>query len=162
MRVVSSVVLALSVVALSGSCKDAEKVQPTVVSPAPAPPPPTPPVKDAVIGIYRSFAADVAGYERAPVLSRFYMSDNARIDADCAAGKPHPRCNGDRFACLMRLPHMKGTVQDATITGEQPGVSASVRVTLAFGKDLVKPDVDVVWEDGAWKVDQVRCEPPAE
>jgi hypothetical protein len=36
-------------------------------------------------------------------------------------------------------------------------------VTLAFGKVTVKPEIDVVFEDGAWKVDQVRCEaPPAE
>lgn len=160
-----SVVVVVPVVfaALVGAACSEEKPQPTVVSPAQPPPPPTPPVKDAVVGIYRAFAADPAGYDRTPVLSRFYMTDNARIDADCAAGKVHPRCVGDRFACLPREVKGKGTVQDAAVTGELPGRSASVRVTLAFGKVIVKPDVDVVFEDGSWKIDQVRCEaPPAE
>lgn len=162
MRAAPLIVLALSVAGVCGGCTAEEKIQPTVVSPAQPPPPQTPPVKDAVIGIYRGFAGDPAGFERGPVLSRFYMSDNARIDADCAAGKPHPRCNGDRFACLPTTVKGKGTVQDAVVTGEQPGVSASVRVTMLFGKATVKADVDVVFEDGAWKVDQVRCEAPAE
>ncbi len=73
-----------------------------------------------------------------------------------------PRCNGDRFACLPTSVRGKGTVHDAVVTGEQPGVSASVRVTMLFGKATVMADVDVVFEDGAWKVDQVRCEAPAE
>jgi hypothetical protein len=162
MRLSVVVVVPVVVAALTGAACSEEKPQPTVVSPAQPPPPPTPPVKDAVVGIYRAFAADPAGYDRTPVLSRFYMTDNARIDADCAAGKAHPRCVGDRFACLPREATGKGTVQDAVVTGESPGRSASVRVTLAFDKVVVKPDVDVVFEDGAWKVDQVRCDVPTE
>jgi hypothetical protein len=58
--------------------------------PPPEPPPPAPvapPVKDAVVAIYTAFAKNPAGFDRGSVLSRFYMSDNAAIDADCAAGK---------------------------------------------------------------------------
>lgn len=146
-------VVGLSIVACSGP-------------PPPAPPPPAPvapPVKDAVVAIYTAFAKNPAGFDRGSVLSRFYMSDNAAIDADCAAGKDHPRCHGDRFACLPALVKGAGVVQDAVVKGEQPGVSASVKVTLAFGATVVSADVDVAFEDGAWKVDQVRCElPPAE
>lgn len=162
MRSVVALHALLAVIAIvAAACTDDATPQPTVVSPAQPPPPPTPPVKDAVVDIYRAFAADPAGYDRTPVLSRFYMTDNARIDADCAAGKAHPRCVGDRFACLLRGATRKGTLQDAVVTGELPGRSASVRVALAFGTEVVKPEVDVVFEDGAWKVDQVRCEMPA-
>ena len=130
--------------------------------PAPPPPPPPPPVTDAVAAIYTAFAKSPASYDRAPVLSRFYMSDNARIDADCAAGKDHPRCNGDRFACLPTSATGVGVVQSAVKDGEQLGVSATVKVTLAFGKTVVHPDVDLVFEDGQWKIDQVRCDAPTE
>jgi hypothetical protein len=119
-------------------------------------------VAESVAAIYTAFAKAPASYDRAPVLSRFYMSDNARIDADCAAGKDHPRCNGDRFACLPTSAKGAGVVQSAVKNGEQPGVSATVKVTLAFGKTVVHPDVDVVFEDGQWKIDQVRCDAPTE
>lgn len=159
-RLFAVVVLLAVAVAVASACRE-EKPGPTVVSPA-QPPPSAPPVKDAVAGIYRAFAADPAGYDRTPVLSAFYKTDNARVDADCAAGKAHPRCVGDRFACLPADVRGTGTLREAVVLGEMPGRSASARVTLAFGQIVVSPIVDVTFEDNAWKVDQVRCEAPTE
>jgi hypothetical protein len=153
----SAVVVVSVLFAVFGLACSEERAGPTVVSPA-APTPSAPPVKDAVVAIYSAFAASPTGYDRTPVLSAFYKSDNARIDADCAAGKAHPRCVGDRFACLPAGVKGKGTVKEAVVVGEMPGRSASVRVTLVFGKTEVSPMVDVTFEDGAWKVDQVRCD----
>ncbi len=133
--------------------------------PKPTPPSTTttlqaPPVKDAVMAIYGAFAKDPDGYDRADVISRFYIESNQALDAECRAGKEDPRCRGDRFACLPTVENKRGVLVDATVAGELPNKSATVKVTLRFGKRDVKADVDVVYEEGAWKVDQVRCELP--
>ena len=54
--------------------------------PTPKPATPTttlqaPPVKDAVMAIYGAFAKDPDGYDRAGVISRFYIESNQRLDA---------------------------------------------------------------------------------
>ena len=127
--------------------------------PPPAPPPtatpPSPPAIEAVRTIYAAYASAPMTFARLPHLSRFYVEDNQRKDAACAAGEAS--CSGDRFACLDKLPSKGGQLVDVKTDGELPGVSATVKLTLRFGDQQTHPDVDLVWEDGAWKIDQVRC-----
>jgi hypothetical protein len=144
----------LALVVCVGACEAAPP-------PAPAPPPkPTAPsVKDAVIDIYSAYAKDPDGYDRSDAISAFYIESNQALDAECQAGKDDPRCRGDRFACLPAVSRQKGVVEDAVVAGELPGVSATVKVTLRFGKTTVTPNVDVVFDGKRWRVDQVRCDP---
>jgi hypothetical protein len=148
----------LALVFVLGACSD-KPTAPTVVAVEPAAPaaPAVGPVVPAVRAIYEAFAAAPLSFDRMPHLSRFYIEDNQRVDAACAAGEDRPRCNGDRFACLPRAESKPGTVVDVVAAGEQPGVSASTRVTLKFGAVTSTADVDVVVENGRWKIDQVRC-----
>jgi hypothetical protein len=115
---------------------------------------------DAARTIYASYAARPTSFDRLPHLSKFYVEDQGRADAACAAGEQLPACSGDRFVCLEHAPKKPGAVVDARLDGELPGTSATVKLTLKFGAEVAHADVDVVWEGGAWKIDQVRCPPP--
>ena len=117
----------------------------------------TPPVAPAIRAIYEGYAANPNGFGRAEHFSRFYVEDNQRVDAACVAGEDHARCRGDRFSCVAVAPKKAGKVVDAVVVGEQPGVSASVRITTEFAGTKTVADVDAVVEDGRWKIDQVRC-----
>ena len=112
----------------------------------------------AVRAIYEGYAQRPDGFDRVTHFSRFYVEDNQRVDAACAAGEDHRRCRGDRFSCVEIAPKKAGKVLDAVVGGEQPGVSASVKVTLEFAGTKTVADVDAVFEGGAWKIDQVRCD----
>lgn len=147
----------LALVFVVAACSD-KAPTPTVVAAEPAlSAPAVGPAVPAVRAIYEGFVAAPSSFDRLPHLSRFYVEDNQRVDAACAAGEDRPRCNGDRFACLPKAQSKPGTVVDVGAAGEQPGVSASTKVTLKFGDVTSTADVDVVVEDGRWKVDQVRC-----
>lgn len=147
--------LPLALACALAACRDTP-ASPTAPPAAPVSPAVGSPVT-AVRSIYEGFAAAPSSFDRVPHLSRFYVEDNQRVDAACAAGEARPRCNGDRFACLPTIVNKPGAVVDVVAAGEQPGVSASTRVTLKFGDVISTADVDVVVEDGRWKVDQVRC-----
>lgn len=149
--------VSLALVFVLAACSD-KAPTPTVVPAEPAAAAaPSVAVVPAVRAIYEGFAAAPSTFDRLPHLSRFYVEDNQRVDAACAAGEARPRCNGDRFACLPTILNKPGAVVDVIAAGEQAGVSASTRVTLKFGDVTTTADVDVVVEDGRWKIDQVRC-----
>lgn len=134
---------------------------PTVVPAASSTPTPSAPAAPApgpaVQAIYEGYAKSPNGFDRVAHFSRFYVDDNRRIDAACSAGEDHPRCRGDRFSCVAVAPKKSGRIVDAVVAGEQAGVSASVKVTTDFSGTKTVADVDAVFEDGQWKVDQVRC-----
>jgi hypothetical protein len=113
-----------------------------------------PPVLEAVRAIYEGYAKAPGTFARGPHVSRFFAEQGQRDDDACRAGRA---CAGDRFVCLDPLPTSPGKVTDAVVTGEQPGVSASVKVKVEFAGRAAEPIADVVFEDGAWKIDQVRC-----
>ena len=153
-------VLAIVSAVFAVACRD-EPTRASVVSVSASPTAAhatVPPAVAAVRAIYEGYAKNPDGFARAPLLSRFYIDDNRAIDANCAAGEDHRRCRGDRFSCVSQPPKKAGSLVDAVGIGEQPGVSASVRITLKFGQTTTKADVDVVVEDGVWKIDQVRCD----
>lgn len=159
MRVVLRPIL-LAFVVVTGACNEPARpsVVPAVEAAADTAGARVPPPVDAVRAIYEGYAKSPDGFDRTRFLSRFYVEDNGRIDAECRAGGEHRRCNGDRFSCIAMPPKKAGSVVDVVALGEQPGVSATVRVTLQFGKTTTKADVDAVVEGGVWKIDQVRCE----
>lgn len=145
-------IAAVVVVVVVGACSpEAPQAAATPVTATPT----LPPAIDAVRAIYASYASAPKTFARLPHLSRFYVEDNQRKDAACARGEAS--CAGDRFACLERIPTTKGALVDVKADGEQPGVSATIKLTLRFSDQQSVADVDAVWEDGAWKIDQVRC-----
>jgi hypothetical protein len=123
---------------------------------APAPTLPTPKANalERVQSIFDAYVRAPSTFDRLPHVSRFYVAQGQRADEACRAGSG---CLGDRFACLDPLPEKPGAVERAELVGEQPGVSASVRLHLRFGARTSTPTVDVVVEDGDWRIDQVRC-----
>ena len=131
-------------------------------TPATTPPPPatTPPpdVGPAIRTIYEGYAANPNGYDRLPALSAYFIRENRRIDEACARGGDDARCRGDRFACQTNPPRKAGKVVAVRVNGEQPGVSATVDVTVRFGTEETAVHVDTVLVDGAWRIDQVRCD----
>ena len=143
----------LAVVSLAACPTDTPPATTTTTAPAVALPSPV----EAVRRIYAAYASAPTTFARLPHLSRFYVEDNQRKDAACARGDAS--CSGDRFACLDKLPSAKGQLVDVKADGELPGVSATVKLTLRFGDQQSVVDVDAVWEDSAWKIDQVRCVP---
>ncbi|MDP2344507.1 MAG: hypothetical protein Q8O67_26375 [Deltaproteobacteria bacterium] len=148
--------LVVVVVVVAAACPKSEPAVTMATSTAkPALPSPV----DAVRAIYADYATAPKTFARMPHLSRFYVEDNQRKDAACARGEAS--CSGDRFACLDKIPSARGQLVDVKADGELPGVSATVKVKLKFGDQQGAADVDAVWEDGAWKIDQVRCAPKA-
>lgn len=149
--------VALVVVVVSACAKEAPKTE--------APPKETqttPPPLPATQALYAQYASAPTTFDRLPHLSRFYTESQRSIDAACNRGEQLPACQGgDRFSCVDRPPTKPGTVKAATLNGEQPGVSATVALQLQFGDVVTAVDADVVFEDGAWKIDQVRCAPKA-
>ncbi len=144
--------LLLAIVVVSACAKEAPT--PTPTTPTPATPPPLP----ATQALYAAYASAPTTFDRLPHLSRFYVESQRNIDAACMRGEKLPACGGgDRFSCVERPPTKAGTVKDAKVNGEQPGVSATITLTLQFADVVTNVDADVVWEDGAWKIDQVRC-----
>jgi hypothetical protein len=148
-----SLLIVVVVAAVAVACSG-EKAQSTAATAAtPAVPPPLPATK----AIFEGYAKSPASFDRLPHLSRFYIEDNQRKDAACATGDGGAACHGDRFVCLERAPAGAGSVVEARVAGEQAGVSATVKLKLAFADASAAFDVDVVYEAGSWKVDQVRC-----
>lgn len=148
--VVVVVVAAFFFVAACGKTEE-KKTEPTKTQTA------TPPPLPATQAIYAAYASAPSTFNRVPHLSRFAIEENRRIDGACARGEQLPACNGDRFACLALPPTKPGTVKSAVVAGEQPGVSASIKLELQFGDVVGAVHADVVWEDGEWKIDQVQC-----
>jgi hypothetical protein len=130
---------------------------PPQTAPAPPPAPTAPPPADRVRGIYEALARAPKTFDGSPHVSRFFVEQGRVADEACRAGRG---CAGDRFACLDVVADRPGVVESVSLDGEQPGVSASVRLQLRFATQTTKPVVDVVFEDGDWRIDQVRC--PAE
>ena len=116
--------------------------------------PALPSATERVRAIFEGYARAPGTFDRLPHVSRFYVEQGKRADDACRAGAG---CVADRFACLDPAPDGPGVVEGAELVGELPGASASVRVTLRFGARTSAPIVDVVVEDGAWRLDQVRC-----
>jgi hypothetical protein len=121
---------------------------------ATAPVPALPPALERVRSLYAAYARTPSTFDLVPHVSRFFVEQGKRADDACRATEG---CAGDPFVCLDRLPVEAGTVESAELVGELPGVSASVRLGLRFGAHTSTPTVDVVVEDGGWRVDQVRC-----
>lgn len=119
--------------------------------------PPVPSPVDAARTIYESFAQAPTTFDRLPHVSRFYVEQGRRNDEACRTGRS---CVPDRFVCLEPGPTSVGRVERAQADGELPGVSASVRLRVAFGDRVAIQTVDLVFESGVWKVDQVRCPLP--
>jgi len=118
-----------------------------------APPPDASPVA-VVRALCESYARSPTTFALGDRVSRFYAQQGRKNDDACRSGGA---CVVDRFSCLDPPPSSPGRVEAAQADGEQPGVSASVRVRMTFGAQVVAPMVDVVFEDGGWRVDQVRC-----
>jgi hypothetical protein len=154
MRRAFLVVVVPVIVTLAGCSKEKPKAETPTTTTSTLPSP-----LEAAKAIYAGYAAAPTTFARVPHFSRFYVEDNQRKDAACNAGEKLDACTGDRFVCLERAPTKPGVIKDARLDGEQPGTSASVKLTLEFPAPagVAHVDADVVWEDNAWKIDQVRC-----
>lgn len=139
--------------AAAGACSKKPPPAATTTTTTAVPVPPA--ALGAIREIYGAYVSAPATFERLPHLSRFFIEHNQGKDAACANGGA--KCEGDRFACLVNIPAGRGQVIDVKADGEQPGLSATVRLRLRFGDEEAAADVDAVWEDGQWKIDQVRC-----
>jgi hypothetical protein len=123
-----------------------------VLAPA-AVPPSTAPV-EAAQQIFAAYVRDPAAFDRRPFLSRFALESARKRSARCG---DDAACAAATFACLDPEPAGPGRIAGASAAGELHGVSASVRLHLVFGDRTATPTVDLVAEDGSWRIDQVRC-----
>jgi hypothetical protein len=157
---VRKALLATAVAGVVGGCARSVPAEPTSApgsagaAPSGAPTTTLPSATAQVRSIFEAYARAPSTFDRLPHVSRFYVEQGKRADDACRAGAG---CVADRFVCLDPLPDVPGVVEGAELVGELPGASASVRLRLRFGARTSSPTVDVVVEDGGWRIDQVRC-----